>query len=219
MAISHEVRRERKKVVYENIVQHIIQSKKVIKVNELFEEFHGNIFKDVPYFTRSFIILSKDDTRIHTKTAQRMGTLAAAIDIDFPEIKKKTNKTKQDKPLKTDTTHVKKESDIKTVPVVTSTEHEKKVELPTSNELFGDETEDVVDTEDDRFFTDEDGIDFIGQQTDLTPNDNWYSINKRLLTKSGYTDVIKLYKFDADDILEYLAETSEGKMFHFTKDD
>ena len=219
MAISHEVRRERKKVVYENVVKYILESKKVIKVNELFEEFHGNIFKDVPYFTRSFIILSKDDIRIHTKSAQRAGTLAAAIDIDF-EIKKKTNKTKQDKPLKTDTTHVKKESDIKTVPVVnTSTEHEKKVELPTSNELFGDETEDVVDTEDDRFFTDGDGVDFTGEQTDLTPNDNWYSINKRLLTKSGYTDVINLYKFDADNVLEYLAETSEGKMFHFTKDD
>lgn len=236
MSKSHSVRKKEKEEVFERTVKHILEIGKVVKVNDLYDEFHGDAFTNVPYFVRSFIILAENEPRIHIKSAQRAGTWAAPVDIEFPE---STNKvTKKPKKKLTNTDHIKPqisdnindhqvneaevkesvpEKDIQSVDM--STDHEKLVQKPSSSELFGDDEPDYSDEpEEDRFFT-SDGREFEGKMTTIKPDDNWYSINKRLLTKVGYTDVIELYAYDDDQTHEYLAVTSEGKTFHFIEVD
>ena len=233
MPISHAERKEMKTRVYNNVVNHILTIRKIVKVNDMFEQFRGDVFTNAPYFVRSFVIHAENDSRIHIKSAQRAGTLAAPIDIPFPELKKKSVNNKKQKKLTADTVHVKDEKPKEKVsevekpevkkekPVVDmSTDHEKNVPKPSKTELFGDKKPDEAsDWEEDRFFTDNDDREYEGKLTDIEPDDNWYPINKRLLTQSGYTDVIELYSFDDDHTHEYLAITSEGKTFHFVKAD
>lgn len=240
MPVSHEERKQMKKTVYDNVVNHILEIKKAVKVNDLFDDFHGDVFTNIPYFVRSFVLLAEKDSRIHIKSAQRAGTWAAPVDIDFPELTNKVTKTKKKKKL-TETIHlqenskqkesvdsVKKDSsepleaEKESCFVDMSTDHEESVVKPSSNELFGDkEPDEPDDWEEDRFFTDADGREFEGKMSDINPDDSedWSKINKRLLTSAGYSDVIELYRFDDDHTHEYVAITSEDKVFHFVEMD
>jgi len=219
MPISHKERKKAKKNVYELTVDHILTIKEAVKINDLYEQFHKDVFTSVPYFVRSFVLFAEDDPRIHIKSAQRAGTWCAPVDIEFPELKKNPIPTPKPKDKKlTNTDHIKQTS--KKTSVNMSIDHEKTVDVPTKQEIFeDDEADDPEDFEEDRFFTDEDGIEFEGKLTDIDIDDNWYSINKRKLTTKGYTDIVKLYKYDDDHTSEYIAVTSENKKFHFIKSD
>jgi len=232
MPISHADRKQMKKDVYEHVVAHILICNKPMKINDLYEQFHEDVFKSIPYFVRTFVLLQEEDSRIHVKSAQRAGTWAAPIDIEFAETLKTQPKKKNNKKLTADTGYIKEDSEKekssestneqskeKHPHVDMTTDHERDIPIPTSSEIFGDkESDNSEEWEEDRFFTNEDR-EYEGKLTDIEPDDKWYSINKRLLTKAGYTDVVELYKFDDDHTHEYLAITSEGKTFHFIETD
>jgi hypothetical protein len=222
MAISHKQRAANKQIVYNNFSKYILSIGKVVKVNDYYDKFNDGTFTSVPYFVRSFSQLSENDPEIHTKSAQRAGTLAAPIDIEFP-IPPKKSSTRSRK--LTTTEHVK----MKPVPIaavkVTDTtvpvDHgidTVTVKVQSPGDSFDDSDD---DWEEDRFFTDDDGIEFEGTVTSIKPaeTNDWYKINKRYLTSKGYSDVVELWKFDDDHTNEYVAITTEGKVFHFIKSD
>ena len=226
--VTHAERKQQKQDVYNSIADHILTVRRPLKINDLFDQFHSDIFSNVSYFVRSFVLLAEKDGRLHVKAAQRAGTWAAPRDVEFPSV---VNKVTNKKKKLTTTNHLQNNKDDEpeqkaSVPekeeptVDMSTNHEKSVPKPSTAELFGDdELDDTDEPEDDRFFTDEDGNEFEGKMTDIDPDnsEDWYRINKRLLTSKGYTDVSDLYKFDDDHTDEYVAVTIEGKVFHFTK--
>lgn len=243
MPKSHAERKQEKIDVFEKTVSHIMEIRKAVKVNDLFDDFHGDVFTNVPYFVRSFVLLAEKDERVHIKSAQRAGTWAAPVDVEFPELTNRVTKKSEKKLVNTDHIQVNdhpqeevrpepeitKKPEVKestpepekeTVSVDMSTTHEESVPKPSATELFGDKEPDGADEwEEDRFFTDADGKEYEGKMSDIDPSesDNWYKINKRLLTSAGYTDVIELYKIDDDHTNEYAAITIEGKVFHFVE--
>jgi hypothetical protein len=139
--------------------------------------------------------MSEEDDRVHTKSAQRAGSYIAPINILFSEPEKKLKKSNKNKI------------------------HKSNVTLPSSEELFGNENINNDYTEE-RYFCNEEGIDYEGKQTDIDIDidKKWKKINKKLFHRVGYTDTIEAYEYTENDITEYLIITSEKLKFHFVQE-
>ena len=207
MPVSHAIRKERRLKVFKQVIEHVLKENEVIKINDLYDTFKGDAFTNKSYFIRQITIMSEEDDRVHTKSAQRAGSYIAPINILFPEPEKKQPKkvkkkvTTEKKPKKSNKNKV----------------HKSNVTLPSSEELFGDENinDDYIE---ERYFCDEEGIDYEGKQTDINIDEKWKKINKKLFHRVGYVDTIEAYEYTENDITEYLIVTSEKLKFHFVQE-
>jgi hypothetical protein len=195
MSISHAVRKERRLKVFKKVIEHVLKKNKVIKINDLYDIFKSDVFTNKSYFIRQITIMSEEDDRVHTKSAQRAGSYIAPINILFSEPEKKLKKSNKNKI------------------------HKSNVTLPSSEELFGNENINNDYTEE-RYFCNEEGIDYEGKQTDIDIDidKKWKKINKKLFHRVGYTDTIEAYEYTENDITEYLIITSEKLKFHFVQE-
>jgi hypothetical protein len=195
MSISHAVRKERRLKVFKKVIEHVLKKNKVIKINDLYDTFKSDVFTNKSYFIRQITIMSEEDDRVHTKSAQRAGSYIAPINILFSEPEKKLKKSNKNKI------------------------HKSNVTLPSSEELFGNENINNDYTEE-RYFCNEEGIDYEGKQTDIDIDidKKWKKINKKLFHRVGYTDTIEAYEYTENDITEYLIITSEKLKFHFVQE-
>ena len=198
MAISHAIRKENKEKVFQQVIEYVLKEKKIIKINDLYDSFKGDAFTNKSYFTRQITIMAEDDNRVHIKSAQRAGSYIAPVDVQFPTYEKKEKKkiiNKNDK----------------------NGVFKSNINTPSSEELFNVPVDN--DFIEERYFCDEEGIDYEGKQKDIDIDKNkWKKINKKLFHRVGYVDTIEAYEYTENDITEYLIVTLENKKFHFVQE-
>jgi hypothetical protein len=80
---SHKTAKATKANVYNNMINFILNSKETVKIADLYELMGNATFNSVQYFSRSFIDMAKNDSRIQLHTAKKKGTFAAAAGLEL----------------------------------------------------------------------------------------------------------------------------------------